>query len=54
MADEEIIKLIGEFYFKRGYYEESLELFKAIENSSEEDYSYWEKNRICISGSQTI
>lgn len=43
MADEEIIKLIGEFYFKRGYYEESLELFKAIENSSEEDYSYWEK-----------
>lgn len=43
MADEEIITIIGEFYFKRGYYDEALELFKAIEDSKKDDPSYWEK-----------
>ncbi len=43
MSDEEIITIIGEFYFKRGYYNEALELFKAIEDSKNDDASYWEK-----------
>ncbi len=43
MADEDLIELIGEFYFKRGYYKEALNLFKAVEESKYNTPSYWEK-----------
>lgn len=43
MSDEDIIILIGEFYFKRGYYNEALDLFKAMEKTKNDDSSYWEK-----------
>jgi len=43
VADEDTIALIGEFYFRRGYNEEALSLFKALEETKGKDPSYWEK-----------
>lgn len=43
MADDELISVVGEFYFKRGFFKEALELFKHMENSYAGDHSYWEK-----------
>ena len=43
LAEEDIITVLGEFYFKRGFYQEALELFKTIESSKGDDHIYWEK-----------
>lgn len=43
MADEEILKITSEFYFKRGYYKEALELFRKLETPLSMEGDYWEK-----------
>lgn len=43
MADEEILKITSEFYFKRGYFKEALGLFKKLEPSLSQEGDYWEK-----------
>ncbi len=43
IAGDEIISVVGEFYFKRGYYKEALELFSVMEQSFASDHTYWEK-----------
>ncbi len=48
MSDREIIRVIGEFYFKRGYYAEALDMFLALEDGDESaDQTYWEKIGFC-------
>lgn len=48
MADREIIRVIGEFYFKRGYYAEALDMFLALEDGEDSaEQSYWEKIGFC-------
>lgn len=43
MTDDEILTLISEFYFKRGYYNEALSLFYAMGEEANSDSSHWEK-----------
>lgn len=43
LGDEELLRVMSEFYFKRGYYTEALELFRRLEDRSSDDNSYWEK-----------
>lgn len=43
MQDEDILRLMGEFYFKRGYYVEALPLFEAIVSDNPEDATLFEK-----------
>ena len=47
MADEEILNLVGEFYFKRGYYAQALPLFLHLENTAGEKHLLWEKIGYC-------
>lgn len=42
-SDDEIISVVGEFYFKRGFYKEALDLFSAMQQTYASDHSYWEK-----------
>lgn len=43
MQDEDILRVMGEFYFKRGYYAEALPLFEAIVSENSEDATLFEK-----------
>lgn len=43
IGDIDMVTLIGEFYFKRGYYDEALDLFHTMEGSAGAEASYWEK-----------
>lgn len=43
MTDDEILTLISEFYFKRGYYNEALSLFYAMGEEANSDPTHWEK-----------
>lgn len=47
MNDEEILRLMGEFYFKRGYYAEALPLFESIASENSEDATTFEKIGFC-------
>lgn len=49
MRDSEIIRLAGEFYFKRGYYSESLPFLLHLQNSDNQDSHLWEKIGYCYS-----
>ena len=43
MNDEDILRLMGEFYFKRGYYAEALPLFETIASEKCDDPTIFEK-----------
>lgn len=43
MHDPEILQLIGSFYFKRGYYKDSLPLLELLAQSAEADEYLWER-----------
>lgn len=43
LADDEMVSLIGEFYFKRGYHKEALSMFREMEQTSDQSPIYWEK-----------
>lgn len=47
LSDPEIISLVGEFYFKHGYYAESLPLLLRLESDNKEDSLLWEKIGYC-------
>lgn len=47
LSDSDIIKVVAEFYFKRGDYREALELFNSLAVSEPEDASLWEKIGFC-------
>ncbi|MDE5887504.1 MAG: tetratricopeptide repeat protein [Muribaculaceae bacterium] len=47
LSESEILKLVGEFYFKRGYYKEALPLFLSLEKSNSEMTDLWEKIGYC-------
>lgn len=47
MADNEVLELIGEFYFKRGYYADALPLFVTLSKEKCDDASLWEKIGFC-------
>ncbi len=47
LADPEILSLVGEFYFKRGYYEEALPLLKRLESGNPDAGLLWEKIGYC-------
>lgn len=43
LMDEEMLSIIGEFYFKRGYYPEALAILSLLEQSQGLHPEYWEK-----------
>lgn len=47
LADDEILNLVGEFYFKRGYYKEALPLFLRLETDFADNHLLWEKIGYC-------
>lgn len=47
LSDPEILNLVGEFYFKRGYYSEALPLLKKLSEDNREDTLLWEKIGYC-------
>lgn len=47
MSEDEVLRLFGEFYFKRGYYADALPLFEAIGDGDSSDSTLWEKIGFC-------
>lgn len=47
LSDNEILNLVGEFYFKRGYYAEALPLLEKLDKENREDSLLWEKIGYC-------
>ncbi|MDE6578364.1 MAG: tetratricopeptide repeat protein, partial [Muribaculaceae bacterium] len=47
LSDKEILNIVGEFYFKRGYYEEALPILLTLEKSNEDGALFWEKIGYC-------
>lgn len=47
LSDGEIIRVVAEFYFKRGFYSEALDLFQTLISADAEDASLWEKIGFC-------
>lgn len=47
MAEDEILRLFGEFYFKRGFYAEALPMFVSLADDEHEDATLWEKIGLC-------
>lgn len=47
LNDNEVLELIGEFYFKRGYYSDALPLLSLLSNSKSDDPTLWEKIGFC-------
>lgn len=43
LSDSEILGLVGEFYFRRGYYKEALPLLLTLEKKSGDGSGLWEK-----------
>lgn len=43
LMDEEMLTIVGEFYFKRGYYPEALAILSMLENSQGLHPEYWQK-----------
>lgn len=48
LADNEVIRLFGEFYFKRGYYSDALPLMQRLSQESCDDATLWEKTGFCF------
>lgn len=48
MKEEEVLELIGEFYFRRGFYAEALPLLRMLSEVRNEDASIWEKIGYCF------
>lgn len=48
VADEEMIRVVGEFYFKRGFYSDALTMFEWLSERNPEDSSVWEKIGFCL------
>lgn len=42
-SDNEMLRIIAEFYFTRGYYKEALPLLETLADTEADDYSIWEK-----------
>lgn len=47
LADNEVVSLVGEFYFKRGYYAEALPLLTLVERNGAQSALMWEKIGYC-------
>lgn len=47
LSDMEIVNLVGEFYFKRGYYSEALPMLMLIDKELRNDKLLWEKIGYC-------
>ena len=47
LSDPEILNLVGEFYFQRGYYTEALPLLLRLEGDSPDAGLFWEKIGYC-------
>ncbi|MDE7413549.1 MAG: tetratricopeptide repeat protein [Muribaculaceae bacterium] len=47
MFNQEIVSLVGEFYFTRGFYSEALSLFNLLLDEQSDDYALWEKIGFC-------
>lgn len=54
VSDAEILSLVGEFYFKRGYYSEALPFFLRLEEGSDGDSLLWEKIGYCYHSLRNI
>lgn len=48
LEDTEILSLVGEFYFKRGYYAEALPILLKLGEEQSEDPLVWEKTGYCL------
>lgn len=48
MGEPEILRLVGEFYFKRGYYAESLPMLRMLADEDSDDPHLWEKIGYCL------
>lgn len=47
MKDPEVLHIASEFYFKRGFYKDALEILKALKDEDSSDSYYWEKRGYC-------
>lgn len=47
MHENEILRIVGEFYFKRGYYHEALPLLNALAEDETDDSTLYEKIGFC-------
>lgn len=47
MLEDEILELIGNFYFKRGYWAEALPLFESLASAKGADPLVWERTGYC-------
>ena len=47
LAEDEIVSLVGEYYFSRGYYDEALSMFNLLLENNADDVSLWEKIGFC-------
>lgn len=54
ISDTDMLKVVAEFYFKRGYYREALSIFQTLEPELKEDAGYWEKVGFCQQSLQLI
>ncbi|MBD5355500.1 MAG: hypothetical protein HDR88_00600 [Bacteroides sp.] len=54
LDDEEILNLVGEFYFKRGYYAEALPILLRQDSAMGADPLRWEKIGYCYNSLQNI
>lgn len=54
LSDHDMLKVVAEFYFKRGYYREALSLFQSLEEELKNDAGYWEKVGFCQQSLQLI
>lgn len=51
LAEPEVLRLVGEFYFRRGYYENALPLLRRLAEEDGTDASLWEKTGYCCEAS---
>ncbi len=47
MREEEVLRLTGEFYFKRGYYADALPMFEILVQDNSDEAMFWEKIGFC-------
>ena len=47
LQDEETLKLVGEFYFKRGYYADALQIFRQLDEKKGLDNASLQKMGVC-------
>ncbi len=54
LSDAEILSLVGEFYFKRGYYEEALPILLRLDKGVGGDSLIWEKIGYCYNATGNL